>query len=66
MDTQVTPSRNQNRVQGEKHESECNLRYTRIEEKLGEQKLSMKALDLKIWGLAVLIIIAPMVHKLLS
>ena len=50
----------------EKHEAECNLRYKRIEEKLGEQKLSMKALGLKIWGLAVLIIIAPMVHKFLS
>ena len=50
----------------EKHEAECNLRYQRIEEKLGEQKISMKALDLKIWGLAVLIIIAPMVHKFLA
>jgi len=57
----------------EKHESECNLRYQRIEEKLGEQKqfataqqLSLKALDLKIWGLAVLIIIAPIIHKFLS
>jgi hypothetical protein len=50
----------------EKHEAECNLRYQRIDEKLGEQKTSMKALDLKIWGLAVLIIIAPMVHKFLA
>jgi|TARA_R110000803_G_scaffold80488_1_gene146333 hypothetical protein len=50
----------------EKHEAECDLRYKRIEEKLGEQKISMKSLDLKIWGLAVLIIIAPMVHKFLS
>jgi len=50
----------------EKHEAECSLRYNRIEEKLGEQKISMKALDLKIWGLAILIIIAPMVHKFLS
>ena len=50
----------------EKHEAECTLRYQIIEEKLGEQKLALKGLDLKIWGLAVLIIIAPMVHKLLS
>ena len=50
----------------EKHEAECDLRYKRIEEKLGEQKISMKSLDFKIWGLAVLIIIAPMVHKFLS
>jgi len=50
----------------EKHEAECTLRYQRIDEKLGEQKTSMKALDLKIWGLAVLIIIAPMVHKFLA
>ena len=50
----------------EKHEAECTLRYKRIEEQLGEQKLSIKALDIKIWGLAVLIIIAPLVHKFLS
>jgi len=50
----------------EKHEAECTLRYKRIEEKLGEQKVLMKALDLKIWGLAILIIIAPMVHKFLA
>tara|TARA_R110002153_G_scaffold92308_2_gene224269 strand:- start:4178 stop:4462 length:285 start_codon:yes stop_codon:yes gene_type:complete len=57
----------------EKHEAECNLRYQRIEEKLVEQKqastaqqLSLKGLDLKIWGLAVLIIIVPIIHKFLS
>tara|TARA_R110000751_G_scaffold40719_2_gene96171 strand:- start:4507 stop:4764 length:258 start_codon:yes stop_codon:yes gene_type:complete len=50
----------------EKHEAECTLRYQRIDEKLSGQKLSMKALDVKIWGLAVLIIIAPMVHKFLA
>tara|TARA_R110000782_G_scaffold54656_6_gene115632 strand:- start:553 stop:816 length:264 start_codon:yes stop_codon:yes gene_type:complete len=48
----------------EKHEAECTLRYQRIEETLGEQKLSMKALDIKIWALAVLIVVAPLVHKL--
>jgi hypothetical protein len=50
----------------ELHDAECTLRYQRIDEKLGEQKISMKALDLKIWGLAVLIIIAPIVHKFLA
>ena len=50
----------------EKHEAECTLRYKRIEEQLNEQKLSIKALDIKIWGLAILIIIAPLVHKFLS
>ena len=45
----------------EKHEADqC------IDEKLSDQKLSLKSLDLKIWGLAVLIIIAPIVHKFLS
>jgi len=47
----------------EKHEAECNLRYQRIEEKLGEQKSALDRLDIKIWGLAVLIIVAPLVHK---
>ena len=50
----------------EKHEAECDLRYQRIEEKLADQKQRLKGLDVKIWGLAVLIIIAPMVHKLLG
>ena len=49
----------------EKHEAECDLRYQCIDEKLSDQKLSLKSLDLKIWGLAVLIIIAPIVHKFL-
>jgi hypothetical protein len=50
----------------EKHEAECNLRYQMIEEKLADQKQTLKGLDVKIWGLAVLIIIAPLVHKLLA
>ena len=50
----------------EKHEAECNLRYQRINEKLSDNGDRLKLLDLKIWGLAVLIIIAPMVHKLLG
>jgi|TARA_B100001059_G_C17441032_1_gene382655 UDP-glucose 4-epimerase len=50
----------------EKHEAECNLRYRRIEERLGDQKEliaknseALSKLDLKIWGIAVLIILAP-------
>jgi len=48
----------------EKHEVECNLRYARIDEKLEEHKTALKNLDLKLWGLAVLVILAPLVHKL--
>jgi hypothetical protein len=47
----------------EKHEAECNLRYQRIEEKLTEQKAALDRLDIKIWGLAILILVAPLVHK---
>lgn len=50
----------------EKHEAECNLRYKRIEERLEDQKETLKGLDYKIWGLAILIIVAPLVHKFLG
>ena len=50
----------------EKHEAECNLRYTRIEERLDEHKSTLKALDAKLWALAVLILIAPFVQKFLG
>lgn len=50
----------------EKHEAECTLRYSRIEERLDDQKESLKGLDYKIWGLAILIIVAPLVHKFLG
>lgn len=50
----------------EKHEAECNLRYQRIEEKMLENKSALKAFDLKLWGLAVLILIAPFVGKLMG
>jgi len=53
-------------AQLEKHEAECNLRYQRIEERLDDQKDALKNLDLKIWGLAILIIVAPLVHKFLE
>lgn len=48
----------------EKHEAECNLRYQRIEEKLEDQKKSLEKLDYKIWGLAILILLTPIIHKL--
>lgn len=38
------------------HENECNTRYERIEEKLAEQKSFLEKLDLRMWGLAVLIV----------
>lgn len=55
----------------EKHEAECNLRYKRIEERLDDQKIliaqnseALSKLDLKIWGLAVLIVLTPLAAKL--
>lgn len=50
----------------EKHESECTLRYQRIEERLDDQKETLAKLDYKIWGLAGLIIFAPFVQKFLG
>tara|TARA_R100000951_G_scaffold86781_1_gene74495 strand:+ start:238 stop:441 length:204 start_codon:yes stop_codon:yes gene_type:complete len=57
----------------EKHEAECNLRYARIEERLEDQKEfisknsdSLNKLDLKIWGLAILIIVSPFAAKIWS
>lgn len=40
----------------EKHEAECNLRYKRIEERLDDQKKTLEKLDLRMWGLAALIV----------
>lgn len=50
----------------EKHEVECALRYARIEERLDDQKQSLNKLDLKIWGLAVLIISTPILTKIIG
>lgn len=41
----------------EKHEESCDKRYEQIQKQLDR-------LDAKVWGLAVLIIFAPLVHKL--
>jgi len=40
----------------ETHESECSLRYERIEEKLTDQKAFLEKLDLRMWGIAALIV----------
>ena len=50
----------------EKHEAECTLRYKRIEERLNDQKETLKNLDYKIWGIGVLVVIAPFVGKFLG
>jgi hypothetical protein len=41
----------------EKHEFECNKRYEKIEK-------SLDRLDVKVWGLAILIVVTPFLHKL--
>lgn len=48
------------------HEMKCDLRYQRIEERLDDQKEELLWLKKMMWGLVVLIFIAPMVHKLWS
>lgn len=50
----------------EKHEAECLLRYKNIEKELSDQKNTLKLMDAKVWGLAVLIIVAPFAAKLLG
>ena len=50
----------------EKHEAECLLRYKNIEEKLNDQKSTLKLLDVKVWGIAVLVLVAPFAAKLLG
>ena len=39
-----------------KNEKECGFRYTRLEEKLEDNNASLKSLDVRLWGLGVLII----------
>jgi hypothetical protein len=38
------------------HEEKCDLRYQRIEERLDDQKKTLEKLDLRLWGLAALIV----------
>ena len=49
----------------EKHELECRLRYERIEDILQEQKAVVTSLDNKLWGLAVLVLVTPIVTNIL-
>ena len=49
----------------EQHEAKCNLRYARIEERLEEQKVTLAKLDLRLWGLAVLIVGAAVAEQLI-
>lgn len=43
----------------EKHEDSCDKRYAQIQTQL-------TSLDVKVWGLAILIIFAPLIHKVLQ
>jgi hypothetical protein len=49
----------------EKHESECSLRYERIEERLEDQKTFLEKLDMRMWGIAALIVATFLAEKLL-
>jgi|TARA_B100000900_G_C20584850_1_gene719091 hypothetical protein len=44
----------------EKHEGECALRYKSIDERLENQDKVLKGLDMKLWGLAGLILAASL------
>ena len=48
----------------EHHESECNLRYEAINEKLATQSDTLKVLDMRMWGIAALIIATFLAEKL--
>lgn len=43
----------------EKHESECNLRYTAIHEKLEQQHKTLEKLDSRMWVIGILVVAAP-------
>ena len=46
------------------HEEKCDLRYQRIEERLDEQRADLKWLQKAMWGMVLMIFIAPLIHKL--
>ena len=48
----------------EHHESECNIRYEAINEKLASQSETLKTLDMRMWGIAALIIATFLAEKL--
>lgn len=43
----------------EKHESECNLRYKAINEKLESQAATLEKLDQRMWLIGILVVAAP-------
>ena len=45
------------------HENECNARYERIEERLEEQKSFLLKLDMRLWGLAALIVATAIAER---
>ena len=45
------------------HEEECSSRYERIEEKLSDQKKFLERLDLRMWGLAALIVATAIAER---
>ena len=47
----------------ESHEKECSARYERIEEKLTDQKAFLEKLDLRMWGLAALIVATAIAER---
>jgi len=47
----------------ESHEKECSSRYERIEEKLTDQKAFLEKLDLRMWGLAALIVATAIAER---
>ena len=47
----------------EQHEAECNLRYRRIEERLEDQKTFLEKLDLRMWGIAGLIVATAIAER---
>ena len=49
----------------ERHESECNIRYEAINEKLAAQGETLITLDTRMWGIAALIVATFLAEKLL-
>ena len=45
------------------HENECNIRYERIEEKLTDQKTFLEKLDMRMWGIAALIVATAIAER---
>ena len=50
----------------EQHEAECTLRYRRIEERLDDHKAGLQRLDMRLWGLAGLIVAVAIAEHLLT